>query len=135
MEDGGKHTATPPDLHKRARVKIWGINGAYLYALVGSFPERTKNALYPRFLGDRGHYLSLRAFFQFLQLFPNPLMLIMGMRVERYPLGSILLLCGLQLVKNHPVCFEFLGLQLLPVSDGCYLLCDHAKTRRRTEVQ
>lgn len=57
-------------------------------------------------------------------------MLIMGMRVERDSLCAVL-----QLVKNHPVCFEFLGLQLLPVSDGCYLLCDHAKTRRRTEVQ
>ena len=47
-----------------------------------------------------GTLLQLELLLQFLQLLPDPLC-------------AVLLLCGQQLVKNHPVCFEFLALQLL----------------------
>lgn len=42
-------------------------------------PERTKNALYPRFFGDRGQILRSELFLDPIQLLPNPLMLVMGM--------------------------------------------------------
>lgn len=44
-------------------------------------------------------------------------MLIMGMSVERYPLGAILLLRGLQLSEHFTVSADLLTLQLLGVRD------------------
>ena len=44
--------------------------------------RKRKNALCPRFLGDRGLSSRSELFLQSIQLLPNPLMLIMGTSVE-----------------------------------------------------
>lgn len=48
----------------------------------------------------------------------------MGMRVERDPLGSVLLLSCLQLREDLPVSTDLLTLQLLGVGDVCEKLAD-----------
>lgn len=90
-------------------------------------PERTKNAPYPRFLGDRGLFSRSELFLQSIKLLPNTLMLIVSMRVECDPLGSILLLRGLQLSEDFTVSADLLTLKLLGVSDVSEKLADVIK--------
>lgn len=80
-------------------------------------PERTKNALYPRFLGDRGQILRSELFLQSIKLLPDPLVLIVRVRVECDPLGSVLLLGSLKLREDFTVGADLLTLQLLGVGD------------------
>lgn len=75
-----------------------------------------KNALYPRFLGDRGLILRSELFLETIQLLPDPLMLIVSVSIKSYPLGSILLLSCLQLREHLAVGTDLLTLELLGVS-------------------
>lgn len=83
-----------------------------------------KNALYPRFLGDRGQILRSELFLDSIQLLPDPLMLIVGMRVERDALCSVLLLRCLQLREHLTVSADFLALELLGVRNVSEKLAD-----------
>ena len=83
-----------------------------------------KNALYPRFLGDRGLFSRSELFLDPIQLLPDPLVLIVSVRVERHALGAILLLCSLKLREDFTVSTNLLTLQLLGVRNVGEKLAD-----------